>query len=133
MFSVAAGRRYDGEQRGGMDPQSQLALEPGPQKIWHGQPRWLLRVNPASEHHKAPVCTRCVTTNEIAVPSSRIRVGNEDAAGFGACVKRRLSFARLIGQRDGKMLLNQKIGDSLLDVRRARPAYLDAQSILTRA
>jgi len=124
VFSIAAGRRYDGEQRCGMDPQSQLALEPGPQKIWYGQPRWLLLVNPALEHHKAPVRTRCVAANEVAVPSSRIRVGNEDPAGSGARAKHRLSFARSIGQRDGETLLNQEIGDSLLDVRRARRALI---------
>jgi hypothetical protein len=125
-FSIAAGRRYDGEQRCGMGPQSELALEPGPQKIWHSQPRWLLRVNPASEHHKAPIRNRCVAANDVAVPSNRIRVGNEDPADPGACTKHRLSIARLIAQRDDKTLLNKKIGDSLLDVRRARRALIGA-------
>ena len=79
---------------------------------------------PALEHHKAPVRARCVAANDVAVPSNRIRVGNEDPAGSGARAKHRLSFARLIGQRDGETLLNQKIGDSLLDVRRARRALI---------
>jgi hypothetical protein len=109
-----------------MGPQSELALEPGPQKIWHGQPRWLLRVNPASEYHKAPICDRCVAADDVAVPSHRISAGNEDPAGAGARAKHRLSFARLIGQRDGVTLMNQKIGDSLLDIHRARYALIGA-------
>src|SRR5262249_61017580 len=111
-----------------MGPQSELALEPGPQKSWLGQPRWLLRVSPASEHHKALVRNRCVEASDVAAPSHRIRVDYEDPADPGARAKHRLSIARLIGQRDGKTLLNQKIRDSSLNVRRARarPALIGA-------
>jgi len=115
-FNAAAGRRYDGQQRGGLGKQSQLALKPRPQKIGYGQPRWLILVSPASEHHKDAVGRRCAAANGIAVPSNRIRVRNEDAARTGARTNHIWSFCGSIGQCDGKTLSSEKFSDRLLDV-----------------
>jgi len=118
----AAGRRYDGQQRGGLGRQSQLALKPRPQKIRYGQPRWLIVVSPASEHHKDVVARRCAAANDITVPSNRIRVRNEDAARTGARTNHGLSFAGSIRQCDGEMLSKEEFRDFLLHVGRARRA-----------
>ena len=121
-FGAATGRRYDGQQRGGLGRQSQLALKPRPQKIRYGQPRWLIFVSPASEHHKDAVARRCVAANGVAVPSNGIRVRNQDAARTDARTNHVLSFAGSIGQRDGKMLSTEEFRDFLLPVGLARHA-----------
>jgi len=99
-----------------MGSQSELALDAGPQKIRHGQPRGLILVSPASEHHKDAVGRRCVAANGISVPSNRTRVRNEYPARPGARPNHNLSFAQLIGQNDGETLLTEKFSDPLLDV-----------------
>jgi len=96
--------------------QSELALDPGPQKIRHGQPRGLILVSPASEHHKDAVGRRCIAANGSAVPSNRTSVRNEYPARTGARPNHNLSFAQLIGQSNGETLLTEKFSNPLLDV-----------------
>jgi hypothetical protein len=96
--------------------QSELALDPGPQKIRYGQPGWLVLVSSASEHHKHAIRRRCIAANGSAVPSNWTRVGNEHPAPPGARPNHNLSFAQLIGQSDGETLLIKKFSDPLLDV-----------------
>jgi hypothetical protein len=115
-FRIAAGRRNDRKQRRSVGSQSELALDPGPQKIGYSLPRWLVLVSPASEHHKNPIGRRCVAANGSAVPSNWTRVGNEHPARPGARPNHNLSFAQLIGQSDGETLLIKKFSDPLLDV-----------------
>jgi len=129
-FSTAAGRRYDGQQRGGFGPHSELTFKPRPQKIGYGQPRGLILISPATEHHKDAVAIRCVLANGGAVPSHRIRLGDEDAARTGARTQHVLSFARSIGHCDREMLPTEEFRDFLLHVGLARHAQIWTQDEL---
>jgi len=114
-FSLTVLLRYDKQNRCGLGSQSQLAAEPGPQKICYGQKGWLFLVDPPAENDKEGVASRCISYYSVTIRAIIGRLDEEHPArACGRTDRGQLCYRSL--RHSCKVLANEELGDFALAI-----------------